>query len=83
MFSILIPTFNNFEYLKLCLLSIKKNSSKNHEIIIHVNEGSDGTLEYVKSGNLKYTFSNCINKYIKSKKRLILLIKLKDNKQKK
>ena len=58
MFSILIPSFNNLNYLKLCLKSIFKNSKKNHEIIIHVNEGSDGTLEYVKQNNLKHTFSN-------------------------
>ena len=58
MFSILIPSFNNLNYLKLCLKSILKNSKKNHEIIIHVNEGSDGTLEYVKQNNLKHTFSN-------------------------
>lgn len=55
MFSIIIPTFNNLELLKLCLKSIKKNSSYNHEIIIHVNEGIDGTFEYVKNNN--YTFS--------------------------
>ena len=58
MFSILIPSFNNLNYLKLCLKSILKNSKKNHEVIIHVNEGSDGTLEYVKQNNLKHTFSN-------------------------
>ena len=54
MFSIIIPTFNNLEYLKLCLKSIKNNSSLNHEIIIFVNDGSDGTLEYLKSQNYKY-----------------------------
>ena len=59
MFSILIPSYNNLNYLKLCVESILKNSSNKHEIIIHVNEGSDGTLEYVKSSNLKYTFSKC------------------------
>ena len=48
MFSILIPSYNNIEYLDLCLKSIKKNSTNTHEIIIHVNEGSDGTLEYIK-----------------------------------
>ena len=58
MFSILIPSFNNLNYLKLCLKSIINNSIKNHEIIIHVNEGSDGTLEYVKQSNFKYTFSD-------------------------
>jgi glycosyltransferase involved in cell wall biosynthesis len=58
MFSILIPTFNNLNYLKLTLKSILKNSKTSHEIIIHVNEGSDGTLDYVKKNNIKHTFSN-------------------------
>ena len=57
MFSIIIPTFNNINYLKICLKSIKKNSKFNHEIIIHINEGIDGTLDFVKSLNLKYSFS--------------------------
>ena len=51
MISIVIPTYNNLDYLKLCLKSLKKNSSFNHEIIIHINEGSDGTLEFVKNSN--------------------------------
>ena len=48
MFSILIPTYNNLNYLKLCIESIEKNSKYDHQIIIHVNEGSDGTLEFLK-----------------------------------
>ena len=47
MFSVLIPTFNNLEYLKFCIRSIKKNSKYNHQIIVHVNVGNDGTLEYL------------------------------------
>ena len=58
MFSIIIPTFNNLEYLKLCLKSLKKNSIFKHEIIIFVNEGNDGTLEYVKDNNLKFLHSS-------------------------
>ena len=57
MFSITIPTYNNIDYLKLCLHSLKKNSQINHEIILHVNDGSDGTLDYVKTNGYKYTFS--------------------------
>ena len=57
MISIIIPTFNNLDYLKLCISSIEKNSFSVHEIIIHINDGSDGTLEYVKSKKFKYTFS--------------------------
>jgi len=57
MFSIIIPTFNNIEYLKLCLESIRKNSKLNHEIIVHINEGKDGSLEFIKKQNYKYSHS--------------------------
>ena len=57
MFSIIIPTFNNLDYLKLCLRSIQKNSSLDHEILIHVNEGNDGTLDYLNNNDYKYTHS--------------------------
>ena len=58
MFSILIPSFNNIEYLKLCIKSINKNSKYNHQIIVHVNEGTDGSLDYIKENKIEYTFSN-------------------------
>jgi len=58
MFSIIIPTFNNIKYLQLCLKSIKKNSSYNHEIIVHINDGSDGTIEFLKKeSNCKISYS--------------------------
>ena len=44
MFSIIIPTFNNLEYLKILIKSLKKNSKFDNEIILHINEGIDGTL---------------------------------------
>ena len=55
MISIIIPTFNNLDYLKLAIESIKKNSKLPNEIILHINEGTDGTLDFVKKNN--YTFS--------------------------
>ena len=58
MFSVIIPTFNNLEYLKLCLRSLQKNSKYKHEIIIHINEGTDGTLEFLKTNNYKTTYSS-------------------------
>ncbi len=58
MFSIIIPTFNNIKYLKLCIQSIKKNSIFNHEILAHVNIGEDGTKEYLDKENIEYTFTN-------------------------
>ena len=57
MFSIIIPTFNNLEYLKICIGSIKKNSKFEHEIIPHINEGTDGTEDYLISKNIKYTIT--------------------------
>jgi len=47
-FSIIIPTWNNLEYLKLCVKSIQKNSQFNHQIIVHVNEGNDGTIKWIE-----------------------------------
>ena len=41
------------EYLKLCIESIKKNSHFDHELIFHVNDGSDGTLNFVKEKNIE------------------------------
>ena len=58
MFSIIIPTFNNLAYLKICLDSIKKNSRYKHEIIVHVNEGNDGTFEFIKFNKIIHTYSN-------------------------
>ena len=55
--SIIIPTFNNFHYLKFFLQSLKINSEFDHEIILHINDGSDGTLEYALKNNIKHTHS--------------------------
>ena len=57
MFSVIIPTYNNLEYLKICLNSIKRNSKYNHEVIIHVNEGIDGTLDFLKNNEYKFSYS--------------------------
>lgn len=48
-FSILIPTWNNIEYLKLCISSVKMNSSLSIQIIVFVNEGNDGTMEWLNT----------------------------------
>ena len=56
--SIIIPTYNNLPYLKFFLYSLKKNSLFDHEIILHINDGSDGTLQYAKENKIKYTHSS-------------------------
>lgn len=58
MFSIIIPTLNNFKYLEFCLKSIKKNSVLNNQIIVHVSEDKNKqTRELLKSKNIEYTFT--------------------------
>lgn len=57
MFSIIIPTWHNLPFLQLCVRSIRENSAHSHQIIVHVNEGSDGTLAWVKQSRLDYSFS--------------------------
>ena len=57
MFSILIPTWNNLDYLRLAVHSIQRHSAHAHQIIIHVNDGSDGTREWVMAQQLDATFS--------------------------
>ncbi len=46
-FSILIPSWNNLSYLQLCIESLNRNSQFRHQIIVIVNEGLDGTLDWV------------------------------------
>ncbi len=56
-FSIIIPTWNNLEMLKLCVGSILKNSRHKHQLIIHINEGNDGTKKWVEEQKISYTHS--------------------------
>lgn len=57
MFTIIIPTLNNFNYLKICIESIKKNSKFNHQIIVHINIGEDATQKFLEENNIDYTFT--------------------------
>ncbi len=58
LFSILIPSWNNLPYLKLCIESILKNSTYTHQIIVHANSGSDGTVDWLNSQpHIFYTHS--------------------------
>ena len=57
MISIIIPTYNNFDYLKLCIKSLNNNSKHQHELIFHINDGSDGTIEFIKNNGYKFTHS--------------------------
>ena len=57
-FSIIIPTWNNLPYVRLCVESIRKNSRFKHQIILHINEGSDGTRAWAEAEQLDHTRSD-------------------------
>ena len=57
MFSIIIPSWNNLALLQLCMRSIRQNSAFAHQIIVHVNDGSDGTLAWIREQGLEHTSS--------------------------
>jgi glycosyltransferase involved in cell wall biosynthesis len=56
-FSILIPTWNNLPYLKICIDSIRKNSRFDHQVLVYVNEGKDNTADWLKKENTEYIHS--------------------------
>lgn len=58
LFSILLPTWNNLAYLQLCVKSIQKNAHFDHQIIVIINEGKDGTLDWVKTQKLDYVHAS-------------------------
>lgn len=59
-YSIIILTYNNLEYTKVCLNSIKNyNFNKNHEIIIVDNNSADGTVDWLKKQKgIKYILND-------------------------
>ena len=57
-YSVVIPSWNNLPYLRLCIKSLRANSSFTHQIIVTVNEGTDGTLDWVRSqADIDYVYS--------------------------
>ncbi len=56
-FSVLIPTWNNREFLQLCVASIRKNSTLPLQIVLHLNDGSDGSLAWAKAEGLDFSHS--------------------------
>ena len=57
MFSIIIPTWNNLAFVKLCVDSIRRHSAYDHQVILHINDGSDGTLQWARDGGIDHTHS--------------------------
>lgn len=57
MFSIVIPSWNNLAYLELCVEALRRHSARAHQIIVHVNDGSDGTRDWIAREGLEHTAS--------------------------
>lgn len=57
-FSILIPTWNNLAFLECCIGSIRKNSAFAHQILVFVNDGSDGTLAWIRDNDIAHIHSH-------------------------
>lgn len=56
-FSLLVPTWNNLAHLRLFVESLRRHSAREHELIVHANEGSDGTLEWLREQGITHTAS--------------------------
>ncbi|SFE48039.1 Glycosyltransferase, GT2 family [Paenibacillus catalpae] len=54
--SIIIPSYNQVEYLRGCIDSIMDNTEQPHEIIVIDNASTDGTAEYLEQldGQVRY-----------------------------
>lgn len=59
--SIVIPTWNNLAYLQHCIRSIQSHTESSFEILLHINDGSDGTLDWATAGGYRFshTEGNC------------------------
>jgi len=57
-YTILIPSWNNLPYLRLCLRSLKEHSAFDHQIVVLLNESRDGSLAWIKSQeDIDYIYS--------------------------
>ena len=56
-YSILLPTWNNLPFLKLCVQSLRQHSAREHQLIVHANDGSDGTREWLRAEGIEHTAS--------------------------
>jgi GT2 family glycosyltransferase len=58
LWSVVIPSWNNLEYLQLCVMSLREHSQIPLQILVHVNEGNDGTAEWCKKEGIEFSFSS-------------------------
>ena len=54
MITFCIPSKNNLRYLKPCIKSIQDNSYYPNEIIVYVDQDTDGTVEWLETQNVRF-----------------------------
>ena len=54
MISFCIPSKNNLRYLKPCIKSIQDNSYYPNQIIVYVDQDTDGTVEWLRENGIKF-----------------------------
>ena len=66
--TICIPSKSNLRYLKMAIPSIRKNAANpSHDIIIYVDEDSDGTREWLEANTERYNLKVLVNPNIGEK----------------
>lgn len=68
-FSIVIPTFNQCDFLKVAISSVLNQSYKNYEIIVIDNFSKDGTHNFIKTLKKKVIYRRIKNRGIIAKSR--------------
>ena len=57
-YAVLIPSWNNLPYLQLCIRSLELHSKEAGQIIVIINEGRDGSLEWIRTQEaIDYVYS--------------------------
>ena len=57
-FSLLVPTWNNLPYLQLFVQSLRRHSAREHQLLVHANEGADGTRAWLRAEGIEHTASD-------------------------
>lgn len=57
MLSICLCSWNDLPFLKILYAGVKRNTRLSYEFIVHDNGSTDGTEEWLKENNIKYTRS--------------------------
>lgn len=56
-FSIIVPSWNNLDMLRLCVAALRKHSVHKQQLILHINEGTDGSLAWAREQGISFTHS--------------------------